>query len=170
MSEQRPPVAGAASTSAQTEDPYAAFPAPRIHHLEMIQTVISRLATDGFLMKGWAITLATAVFGFGLQSKSWPLALFAMPSSFALWALDAYFLRCERLFRELFRRVAERDAVLHVRNRHRVLSEGEAKGRFVLDVLFQHHPRVLLFAHNRICHCGGYRDRKGGQIGRRTQI
>jgi len=84
---------------------YEDFEGARIKHLELIQGVISRLGNNGFLMKGWAVTVAAAFFGFAVESKSWPLALVVMPATFAFWALDAYFLRSERLFRELYRRV-----------------------------------------------------------------
>jgi hypothetical protein len=32
----------------------------KIKHLEMIQAVISRLANNSFLLKGWSITLVSA--------------------------------------------------------------------------------------------------------------
>jgi hypothetical protein len=72
----------------------------------MIQAVIARLAGNAFLMKGWAITLAAGAFGFAVSSDRWLLALVAVITTIAFWALDAYFLRCERLFRELHSRVA----------------------------------------------------------------
>lgn len=36
-------------------------------HLEFIQTVIGRLSTNAFLMKGWALTVSAAFFGFSAK-------------------------------------------------------------------------------------------------------
>ena len=58
----------------------------QIKHLEFIQAVITRLANNSFLMKGWALTVAGLIFGFA-----------------------AYFLRQERLFRRLYDAVRRSD-------------------------------------------------------------
>jgi hypothetical protein len=81
---------------------YDEFEAERIKHLEMIQAVVSRLGTDSFLVKGWAVTLSAALFGFAINGKDWQLAALATVPTVLLWGLDAYFLRAERLFRELY--------------------------------------------------------------------
>jgi hypothetical protein len=81
---------------------YGEFSAERIKHLEMIQAVVARLGTDSFLVKGWAVTLSSALFGFAIAGRDWKLALLAVVPASALWGLDAYFLRAERLFRALF--------------------------------------------------------------------
>lgn len=88
---------------------YREFDDGRIKHLELLQAVIARLGNDGFLLKGWAVTLAAAFVGFAVERNSPLLATIGGVTTLALWALDGYFLRCERLFRELFRRVAEHD-------------------------------------------------------------
>jgi hypothetical protein len=81
----------------------------RLTHLELIQTTIARLAGNSFLVKGWAITLAGAFFGFALSSHSTGLAIAAAIPVGAFWALDAYFLHAERLFRALYDEVRSRD-------------------------------------------------------------
>lgn len=73
-----------------------------VKHLEMIQAVIGRLASNSFLVKGWAITLAAALFGFALTSEDSYVALAALVPVIAFWALDGFFLRSERLFRALY--------------------------------------------------------------------
>lgn len=74
-------------------------------HLEFIQNVIARLANNSFLMKGWAITVSGAFYGFGVQQESWELAAIGLVPAFAFWRLDAYFLRAETMFRCLFNSV-----------------------------------------------------------------
>ncbi len=84
---------------------YDEFGSERIKHLEMIQAVVSRLGTDSFLVKGWAVTLNGALFGFAVSGKNWRLALLGVVASVSLWQLDTYFLRAERLFRRLYEAV-----------------------------------------------------------------
>lgn len=84
---------------------YEDFGPERLKHLEMIQLVVARLGTDSFLVKGWAVTLNAALLGFAINGKDWKLAALALIPSVALWQLDTYYLRAERLFRQLFEAV-----------------------------------------------------------------
>jgi hypothetical protein len=78
------------------------FAPDRIKHLEMIQNVVSRLGGNSVLVKGWAITVAAALFGFALNTHRAAVALVAVVPIVAFWLLDTYFLRAERLFRALY--------------------------------------------------------------------
>lgn len=80
-----------------------------IKHLEFIQAVISRLATDSFLMKGWALTVTGAFFGFSAKDLDWHLAFVGLLPMVAFWVLDAYFLSRERIYREMYEAVRRRD-------------------------------------------------------------
>jgi hypothetical protein len=80
---------------------YSSFEDHRVRHLEMIQGVISRLGTDSFLVKGWAVTLSGAFLGFAIQGEDSGLALAGLLPALVMWGLDAYFLGVERLFRAL---------------------------------------------------------------------
>lgn len=91
---------------------YSTFEDSRIKHLELIQAVISRLGNDAFLMKGWALTVAGAFFGFAVNKENWPLALTGLVPTATFWGLDAYFLRCERLFRCLYSKVRAKDEAI----------------------------------------------------------
>jgi len=84
---------------------YEDFGPERIKHLEMIQLVVARLGTDSFLVKGWAVTLNAALLGFAISGKDWRLAAVAVIPTLALWQLDTYYLRAERLFRQLYETV-----------------------------------------------------------------
>ncbi len=74
----------------------------QVKHLEFIQSVISRLSTDSFLMKGWAVTVAGAILGFAADHKNWGVALVGLVPVAAFWFLDVYFVRKERQFRTLY--------------------------------------------------------------------
>jgi hypothetical protein len=86
---------------------YDDFPDNQIKHLEMIQAVVARLGGNGFLIKGWAVTVAGAFIGFAVDRRQWGLALLALAPTLLFWLLDASFLRNERLFRDLFDRVRQ---------------------------------------------------------------
>ena len=77
----------------------------QVKHLEMIQAVIARLGSNGFVIKGWAVTVAGAFLAFAVNRNKWDLAIAGMIPTFLFWMLDASFLRNERLFRDLFDRV-----------------------------------------------------------------
>lgn len=86
---------------------YDNFDPGRIKHLELIQAVISRLGSDGFLMKGWALTISGAFLGFAVNTHDAWLALAGVFPAFVFWGLDTYFLRAERLFRKLYDRARQ---------------------------------------------------------------
>jgi len=78
--------------------------------LDLIQAVVTRLAQNSFLIKGWSITLVSIVLALGKDNllntvqRPWLVGL-VLVIWVAFWYLDAYFLRQERLFRELYKHV-----------------------------------------------------------------
>jgi hypothetical protein len=75
----------------------------RRKHYELIQAVITRLATASFQVKGWTVTITTALLGVIVAAKlpSW-VALLGLVPTLLFWFLDAYYLQQERLFRSLY--------------------------------------------------------------------
>ena len=71
-------------------------------HLEMIQTVINRMASNSFLIKGWTITLVAALFALAQQQSNQVFMYLAYFPAIIFWFLDGYYLWQERLFRTLF--------------------------------------------------------------------
>lgn len=41
----------------------------KMRHLEMIQNVISRMASNSFLLKGWTVTLVVGLLAFATSRK-----------------------------------------------------------------------------------------------------
>ena len=78
-----------------------------IKHLEIVQSVISRMAQHSFQLKGWSVTVATAIFAFAAKESSPSLAILALFPAAAFWCLDAYYLRQERLYRKLYEAIAD---------------------------------------------------------------
>jgi hypothetical protein len=79
-----------------------AIDAGRLKHLEIIQQVISRLAGNSFLLKGWSVTLLSAILALTVKDDAHAMIWVAFLPCIMFWALDAYFLRQERLFRALW--------------------------------------------------------------------
>ncbi len=73
----------------------------KLEHLKMLQTIIARMASNSFMVKGWCVTLVSALIA--LSGKDAPNMVFvAFLPVLIFWGLDAYFLHQERLFRELY--------------------------------------------------------------------
>jgi hypothetical protein len=81
--------------------------AGRLKHLEMIQQVISRMASNSFLVKGWSVTLLSVILAIAVKNEIKAMAWVALLPCIMFWALDGYFLRQERLFRKLWDRCRE---------------------------------------------------------------
>lgn len=74
-------------------------------HLEMIQGIVNRLASNSFLLKGWCVVLVSALFALAAQNSRTYLVLIAFFPACVFWVLDGYYLWQERLFRELYNHV-----------------------------------------------------------------
>ena len=71
--------------------------------MQMVQAVITRMASNSFHIKGWSVTLVAALFALAAADdiNEYFVCLAYFPA-FMFWALDAYCLRQERLFRKLY--------------------------------------------------------------------
>lgn len=96
MSEQAPPPAA----------PEPLNQADHHKHMEFVQGVITRLAGNSFLIKGWSLTVTTAVIGYAIVHSDWRIAILGTLSPLAFWYLDSYFLASETKWRSLFADVA----------------------------------------------------------------
>jgi hypothetical protein len=76
--------------------------ADRIKHLEFIQATITRMGTNSFLVKGWALTLAAGLLALSADRLSWQIASVGVVPLLCFWYLDCFFLRQERAFRRLY--------------------------------------------------------------------
>ena len=84
----------------------------RIEHLKLIQTVINRMTQCSFIIKGWTITLITAILGFSISLSNGWIGLLALIPSMIFWVLDAYYLRLERMFRILYDNIRTADITI----------------------------------------------------------
>ena len=73
-----------------------------IKHLEFIQTIINRMSNNSFLLKGWNVAISTVVLTLVVGVQNPLFVIIALFSALSFWGLDAYYLRQERLFRNLY--------------------------------------------------------------------
>jgi hypothetical protein len=71
-------------------------------HLQMIQTVINRLANSSFLLKGWSVVLVSGLFALAAKDTKPLFVYIAYFPCTVFWALDGYFLWQERRYRRLY--------------------------------------------------------------------
>lgn len=71
-------------------------------HLEFIQGVINRMARNSFLLKGWAVTLVSALVALSPGDAFKGDVIVSYLPLIGFWILDAYFVRQERLFSKLY--------------------------------------------------------------------
>lgn len=74
----------------------------KVNHLEMIQGVINRMASNSFKLKGWAVTLATGIFALASKDTDKMYFLITYVPVVVFWFLDSYYLLQERLYRGLY--------------------------------------------------------------------
>lgn len=80
----------------------------KLKHLEFIQNVITRMNTNSFMIKGWMVTLVSALFALATKDADIRLlyvTFFPIPF---FWALDAFYLSQERQFRGLYSEVSKK--------------------------------------------------------------
>jgi len=79
----------------------------KIKHLEFIQNIITRMNTNSFQIKEWAVTLVSALLAVFASTQKNSFVLIAIFPAVVFWFLDAYYLMQERKFRGLYKDVAE---------------------------------------------------------------
>ena len=77
----------------------------KIEHLKMIQGIITRMNTNSFQIKGWTITLVSALLALYANSRKVTYIFIALIPVLIFWFLDSYYLQQERKFRELYKEI-----------------------------------------------------------------
>ncbi len=81
----------------------------KIKHLELIQNIISRMANNSFVLKGWAVTLISAIFVLSDKDSNKGFFILVYFPVVMFWILDSYFLAQEKYFRDLYDEVRKKD-------------------------------------------------------------
>jgi len=75
-------------------------------HLEFIQNVISRMNSNSFLIKGWTITLISALFALAAKDANINYVLITYIVIPIFWLLDGFYISKERQYGDLYKEVA----------------------------------------------------------------
>lgn len=78
----------------------------KIKHLEFIQDIITRMNKNSFQLKGWMITIVSALLALYGSSNNDIYIWIAIAPTVIFWLLDAYYLQQERKFRGVYNDVA----------------------------------------------------------------
>jgi len=81
----------------------------KLKHLEMVQGIINRMAGNSFLLKGWSVTLISALFALAAKDSNQFFLYLAYFPCVAFWSLDGYFLWQEKMYRKLYQNVAKKN-------------------------------------------------------------
>jgi hypothetical protein len=77
--------------------------------IDLIQACIARMASNSFLLKGWAVSIIAVILA--LADKALNPALLSavvLIPLISFWYLDAFFLRTERMYRKMYAWVIEK--------------------------------------------------------------
>ncbi len=77
----------------------------KLNHLQMIQGVINRMASNSFALKGWAVTIVAGIFVLAGKNTDKSYFLISYLPIIVFWGLDSYYLFQERLYRSLYDKV-----------------------------------------------------------------
>ena len=78
-----------------------------IEHLKFIQSTITRMNTNSFMIKGWSLTITSALLALYASTDNIKFILIAIIPTFLFWLLDTYYLQQERKFRGIYNDVAK---------------------------------------------------------------
>lgn len=76
-------------------------------HLEFVQGVIARMASNSFQVKGFTMVVATLLGGLFGEGKNVIFLLLLIPITVMCTWVDAYYLQLERKYRALYKRSVE---------------------------------------------------------------
>ncbi len=78
----------------------------KIKHLEFVQAVITRMNTNSFQIKGWSVTILSALLAVYASTKNELFILISLVPTIIFWLLDSYYLMQERKFRGLYKDIS----------------------------------------------------------------
>ena len=108
--------------------------------IDLIQACITRMANNSFLLKGWAVSIIAVILA--LADKAIEPALLSavvLIPLISFWYLDAFFLRTERMYRQMYswviaKRCAEDNSLLYDLNPHRFAKSVDTTLKTMLSI------------------------------------
>ena len=113
----------------------------KIKHLEMIQAIITRMAQNSLMIKGWSLTLVVAMFAFVPKTACLFIPIAIIPV-LIFTCLDAYYLQLERRYRKLYDIVRNKDET-EINFQLKIIEECKTISNNYLNCIFSRS--ILLF-------------------------
>jgi hypothetical protein len=79
----------------------------KAQHREFVQSVITRMNTNSFQIKGLMITLVAAFLGIYASNSNITFIIIPIPIVLLFWLLDACYLQLERKFRGIYKDICD---------------------------------------------------------------
>ena len=70
----------------------------KVKHLDYIQDIIKRLNQNSFMIKGWSVTIISALFVFADKDVSSDFFIFSLIPCISFWIVDGFFISTERKY------------------------------------------------------------------------
>jgi len=80
----------------------------KLKHLEFLQLAITRMNVNSFLLKGWAVTLVSALFALAAKDANVKYVFISYIAIPVFWILDGFYIAVERRYRGLYNEVASK--------------------------------------------------------------
>jgi len=120
--------------------------------IDLIQSCISRMAQNSFMIKGWAFMLVAAFVALTVENIDlYVLCVVGIFILLVFWCLDAFFLKMEKLYRFKYEWViterpkGNRDYLYDLNPYQSKTWMADRKSPFVLSVMFSKPHTLLLF-------------------------
>lgn len=109
-----------------------------LKEIELIQDIIKRMASNSFMIKGWAITLVVVTLL--LKGEKYQVLIAFIPL-LVFWFLDAYFLWQERMYRKLYdwvinNRLKTDEHLFNMNAKHRFKDPVKSRFRIIFSIMF----------------------------------
>lgn len=75
--------------------------------MDYVQSAISRMASNFFYLKGCNVTIIAAIAALSFKESDWRIYACALVLNIVFWFLDAYYLKQEKLFIELYYKISK---------------------------------------------------------------
>lgn len=79
----------------------------KAQHREFVQSVITRMNTNSFQLKGMMITITAAFLAIYASNPKLIFIILPVPITCLFWLLDAYYLQLERKFRGIYKDICD---------------------------------------------------------------
>ncbi|AWV31316.1 hypothetical protein [Paenibacillus odorifer] len=78
------------------------FKEDKIRYLEMLQSIVTRMAANSFNLKSWTVTLVAGILALSSNKANTGYLFITFIPIIGFWFLDTYYLHLERRYRALF--------------------------------------------------------------------